>query len=132
MKREGREVWRERVTRWVASGLNAQEFAAHAGIRASTLENWKYRLRAEQRHRTDGPHAEEPRFIEVAVPSVATAGLTSISRRGAAATSAVARDALVGGEVVVEVILRDGLRVRAPVWCDSTALRRLVTALEGR
>jgi hypothetical protein len=42
--RQGREVWRERVAHWRASGLTAREFAARHGFSANTLSWWRWQL----------------------------------------------------------------------------------------
>ena len=115
MKHEGREVWEQRVERWRDSGLTAKEFAAEVGCNVHTLTHWKWRLSAGARSATSAARsAEVPRFVEV----VASASEP---------TTAVTREA----PAAFEVILASGIRVRVPPRFESTALRALMSALEG-
>src|SRR5690349_5642021 len=63
MKREGREVWEQRVRRLKESGLTAKAFAAELGINLHTLQGWKWKLAMETKQ---SPQlAAKAPFIEV-------------------------------------------------------------------
>jgi hypothetical protein len=116
MKREGREIWEQRVRRQAESGLTAKEFASRLGVNVHTLNAWKWKLggvvgmSAEaSRSRPESP----ARFIEVVPPR-------------ATRSPGQAEDGL----EPFEVVLRDGVRVRVPARFDAQALRTLVAALE--
>jgi|SRR5215831_10758725 len=115
MGRESREVWTKRVERWRDSGLTAKEFAAETGLNPGTLTYWKWRLRAvgsvEEPARSA---AGGPCFVEIAPSAIA----------GAPSKSAEPEP--------IEVVLREGLRIRIPARFDAAALGRLLAVLERR
>ena len=67
MRGEPREVWKERVGRWVRGGLTAEEFAQEEGVRPATLRHWKWQLRADGRGRREG-RRREAKFVEIVTP----------------------------------------------------------------
>jgi hypothetical protein len=96
-----RERWRELVEQWRVSGQPAREFAAHRGIKASTLAHWKWRLGREG---SSGALAAFPAMIEVrARPS---------------------------HDERFEIELGASRRLRVPASFDADALRRLIAVLE--
>jgi hypothetical protein len=109
MRGEPREVWRERVGRWVRGGLTAEEFARAEGIRAATLRHWKWQLGAEGYKAREG-RLREPRCVEIVAPR---------------------RMESTDGERF-EVELGNGTRVRIPQHFDGDGLRLLLKTLEGR
>jgi transposase len=121
MKREGREVWEQRVRRLAESGLTAREFAAELGVNVHTLNAWKSKLgsggdavRAPTSSSRSRPESAA-RFIEV-IPSHPTCSPGQAE----------------GAPEPFELVLRDGVRVRIPVRFDAQALRALVATLEAR
>jgi transposase-like protein len=112
MARESRDVWAKRVERWRASGLTAREFAAEIGVNAHTLNHWRWRLGQDQRAPT--ARARIPRSREAAFVEVIAGG------------EAAAADEL------IEIIVRDGMRIRVPVRFDADVLRRVVAVVEAR
>jgi hypothetical protein len=52
--------WRDRVERWRASGLSAEEFAREEGVKAGTLRHWAWYL-GRQREKA----SERSAFVEV-------------------------------------------------------------------
>ena len=102
MARGTRAEWAERVRRWRASGLTAQEFAERHRLKRSTLHWWSSALARASR--------AVPPFVEV-VPRALSAEVE-------------------GG--LIEVVLRGGLRVRVSGSFDPAVLLRLLAALEGR
>lgn len=127
MGHDPREVWAKRVERWSDSGLTAKEFAAETGLNANTLMHWKWRLGAEarRRQRVTRPVVEVAQFVEV-TPPVAVAPEPAVT----APVVPPPEPAPVIADEPLEVILRDGLRIRVPVQFDPGALRRVVAALE--
>lgn len=128
MGHDPREVWAKRVERWSDSGLTAKEFAAETGLNANTLMHWKWRLGAEvrRRQRAARPVVAAAHFVELTPPAVAEtvpAVAAPVAETSAPATTAAAGEPL-------EVVLREGLRIRVPVQFDAGALRRVVAALE--
>jgi transposase-like protein len=109
MRGEPREVWKERVGRWVRGGLTAEEFAQEEGVRPATLRHWKWQLRADGRGRREG-RRREAKFVEIVTPQRTERG---------------------EGEGF-EVQLGNGTRVRIPQLFDGDGLRRLLEILEGR
>jgi len=129
MGHDPRQVWAKRVERWADSGLTAKEFAAETGLNANTLMHWKWRLGAEARRRERAPRpiVEPVRFVEVTPPAPAAQELAS----AAPADPPPPPVAPALGDEPLEVILRDGLRIRVPVQFDASTLRRVVAALEA-
>ena len=115
MARESREVWTKRVERWRASGLTADEFASEVGIKANTLRHWSWLLDHEERgSRPDAAgraRSREVPFVEVVTPA-APGSSPSVEP--------------------IELVVRDGIRIRVPAVFDADALRRVITAVEAR
>jgi hypothetical protein len=147
MARETREVWAKRVARWQDSGLTSTEFAAEVGINPRTLAYWKWRLGADearkerpQTRRATG-RSRPPCFVEVVRPAaevMAAAGApvpAATPTPGAAPVPAAtptpgATPSRMAGDEPLEIILREGLRIRVPVRFNAEALRRVVAALK--
>ena len=114
MARESCEVWTKRVERWRASGLTADEFASEVGIKSNTLKHWSWLLDHEKRgSRPDvarRPRSREVPFVEVVTP--AAPGSPSVEP--------------------IELVVRDGIRIRVPTAFDADALRRVIAAVEAR
>ncbi len=112
MARESREVWTKRIERWRASGLTAEEFASEIGVKGNTLRHWSWVLGRKRGRRGDGlarrARPPEIAFVEVATP----------------APSASVEP--------LELVVRDGIRIRVPAAFDADALRRVIAAVEGR
>jgi hypothetical protein len=67
MNNDTRAYWAKQVERWAASRLTLQEYARLAGVGASSLKNWKWKLGVEARRA-----AGEPSFVEVAAVAPAS------------------------------------------------------------
>jgi transposase-like protein len=113
MKRQTRQVWSDRVTRWAESGLDAEAFAAREDVNAHTLKNWRWKLRTNRGVAPTSADRTQGGFVE----------LIAVER-------VVARDAATADPL--ELHLRGGLRVVVPARFDADSLRRLVAALEVR
>jgi len=114
MARTSRETWAKRVEKWKASGLTAAEFAAKAGVTASSLSWWKWQLglrRKKKPVKRRGSHSRS---------SAAVSPLTFVEMSAA-----------LRGEPF-EIVLANGSRIRVPVEFDADALDRLVQALDKR
>lgn len=114
MARESREVWAKRIERWRASGLTAEEFASEIGVNGNTLRHWSWVLgRRKRRGFGDGlarrTRPREVAFVEVAPPVPVPASVEPL-----------------------ELVVRDGIRIRVPAAFDADALRRVIAAVEGR
>jgi len=96
--------WRDRVRRWRASGLTAGSFAEMEGVSEGTLRHWAWRLGLGRTKRAS--QATPPAFVEVVTRSVAASEL--------------------------EIVVRDGVRIRVPSEFDDTTLRRVLALLESR
>jgi hypothetical protein len=102
MAQATRKAWAERVRRWRASGLTAREFGRRDGHNPATLKWWAWALRRSERR-----PAERGAFVEVALAAAAApAG--------------------------IEVVVREGVRIRVEGGFDAELLRRVVAALEAR
>ena len=107
--RTSREEWRKRVERWKDSGLTAQQYAAELGIKASTLQFWKYKLggaapeqrRKPARSRDDGANLPLVELQPVVMASVQ----------------------------MFELELVGGRRLRVPAGFDAPSLERLLEVL---
>jgi len=108
---------REAVARWRRSGLSAAEFAPSLGVSVHTLYAWSHRCRAGGPRRGRG--ARVPTLVElVAGPSAD--GMAAPAGQGLGVT---------GG--VVEIALRNGRVLRAPLGVDGQALGRLIGVAES-
>jgi|WetSurMetagenome_2_1015567.scaffolds.fasta_scaffold946291_2 hypothetical protein len=112
MARTSREIWRERVRQWQASGQTAERFAARHGFKAGTLRHWKWLLGAERRGWKARRKKAAPPFVEI----VRAADLVG---HGAQPEP-------------FELLLGNAIRIRIPVRFDPASLLLLVNALEGR
>lgn len=117
MARVSREEWAKRIERWVDSGLSGAEFAAEIGVKETTLRHWKWALSRHTREPGwEAKAARErrqqpaPRFVEVIASSMPPAASPEL----------------------LEVTLRNGLKVRLPVQFDPSSLQRLLDVLEAR
>jgi transposase len=117
MERATREVWGERVQRWVDSGLTAKEYAAETGLNVNSLGHWKWKLSREGGLEAEKQsHPARRGFIEVKLAGDEPAPV--------APANVVKVDPF-------EVVLPSGLTVRVPVRFNAVALRELVQALES-
>jgi hypothetical protein len=104
--RTSREEWRKRVERWKDSGLTAQQYAAELGIKASTLQFWKYTLSKpapEQRPKPARARESDARLPLVELQAVVMASTS-----------------------MFELELNGGRRLRIPSGFDAPSLERLL------
>ena len=94
-------AWRDRITRWRASGRNVRDFCRREGLSEPSFYSWRRTL-AE---RDADAASDAPVFVPVHV----RAGPTSPA---------------------LEVVLRSGHVLRVPHGFDPEQLRRVVAALE--
>jgi transposase len=111
--RQTRREWARRVAAWRRSGQSAKEFAARAGVNASTLLWWSTKLRS------DGVGAQ-------------AAGRPRRPGGGAQRLEPVALVELRGGVVEdrFELELGGGRHLRIPPGFDAAALERLLRVLQ--
>jgi hypothetical protein len=102
------------VRRLAESGLSAKEFADELGVNVHTLNGWKSKL-APASEVVRMPRKQSVAFVEVVAPT---------GRQHDCEDEA--------GDERFELVLRGDMKLRIPPRFDSGALRRLVTALEGR
>ena len=103
--RRSREQWAIEVERWRRSGQTAAVYAAAHGLHEGTLAGWAAKLGSR---RTEHKEAQE-RFLPVrVVPPVRPA------KRAA-----------------LEVVLRNGRRIRIEDGFDRELLARLIAVVEG-
>lgn len=102
--------WEERVSRWKASGLSSEKFAAREGIsRPRALVSWSHRLRKIQRVPKALCKQEALRVVQLPVEMIRS----SSQQR---ATSPI------------EVVLGSGVRLLVPA--DEATLRAVLRAVE--
>lgn len=95
-------------------------FSEQAGCSYSALRNWRYKLLKEARTRESTGMALSPvGFVEFAVPGPPPKPLKPL-REGPAAKDAVEP---------LELLLRDGIRLRIPRAFDVDTLRRVLFAV---
>jgi transposase len=98
--------WRVRVEKWRKSGLTAAEYAERSGLKAKSLQWWRWRLGLGGRPGMQAMPVQ-PAFVEV------VGGLRSPA-----------------GDL--EVQLPGGACVRVPTGFDAADLARVLQVLEGR
>lgn len=124
MARESREVWSERVARWIQSGQSGPEFAEAIGVNVWTLRKWRQRLSQQERCAVQALEAGP-------------------SPRGRRSRAAVQRSPLEFVEVLtgappphepsgepLELVLGRGRSVRVRAGFDPQTLQRLLAVLE--
>jgi hypothetical protein len=97
-----RGEWKVRVRQWRSSGLTAGAFAEQEGLNEQTLRHWAWQLERAQGSTSTG-------FVEVVVPT-----------------------ATPSRETVIEVVLRDGVRLRVESGFDPETLKQVICLLESR
>jgi hypothetical protein len=102
LKRVEKPEWLRIAEEFEASGLTQREFAQRRGLRLSTLQSWVYRRRRQ--------------VGAVAEPAVRLLPV-QVSR------------APVSGEIALEVIIANGVRLRVSPGTDVDYVARLVAAL---
>ena len=128
MTDQERTRWTKLVADYEASDLTQREFASERGISFSNLRNWIYRLRKESR-----PLVPEPAKVSGQAPErgAATEGSRLLPVR-VVASAPKARRALAAtfaGNVLLELALPSGARLRFPTGTDPKYLRALAAAL---
>ena len=107
MKRESRDAWARRVTRWEKSGLSRDEFAAREAVRSRTLGWWRWFL-AKHSSRPPMVLAKREAFVELEPIVIESAGER------------------------IEVALGNGRVVRVPAAFNDEVLGRVITVAERR
>ena len=107
------EVWRERVDRWKASGLQAKEFAAAENLSSRSLAWWQWQLQ----RRSEVPAIK--RRTRRAKKRTGSMSFVPVVVRAAEATP-------------MEIVLPGEIRVRIDVGFDEATLLRLVRTLGSR
>lgn len=108
------EEWSARVSDWRRSGRTSKEYAAEAGVKASTLLWWSTRLNREQagwKRRRSRRRGAEPSHQREQWPIVELSGGGGVDER-------------------FELELREGRRLRIPPGFDAEALSRLLAVLQ--
>jgi hypothetical protein len=96
-------AWRDRVTRWKASGLNVREFCRGERLSEPSFYSWRRTLAERD---ADAAASDAPAFVPVHVRSGPT-------------------------PPALEVVLRSGHVLRVPHGFDPDQLRRVVAILEA-
>jgi transposase len=110
-QRRSRSDWTAEIKRWRESGQSAVEYAEVRGIHAGTLAGWASKVRESSGARARGD--ARSMFVPVRVaPATPTSEIRP--ERGE-----------------VEVVLRNGRRVRVSGDFDSGSLARLLMVAEG-
>ena len=63
-QRRSREVWREVLTRFAASGLEVEAFCAHEGLSVSSFRRWRNLLAEVPRAADLPPPGEQSGFVD--------------------------------------------------------------------
>lgn len=115
LAREGRAYWRDMVARWRRSAETVASFCRREGLRQSTFQWWKWRLRAD---RDDAEGAVRPLFLPVRIQKDQEAEML--------AATGVARTA------GVEIVAFDGHVIRVGAGFDRQVLADVLEVLESR
>jgi len=123
MAKATRQFWAQRIEEWAKSGLTRKQFAAQAGVSASTLGYWKWLLRAE-RKRSAIPRPKRAALAKRRVdsPSTGLPPLTFVEIGGAESRE----------PWPIEIELLGGERVRVRNGVDAAALGRVLDLLGRR
>jgi hypothetical protein len=111
--RQTRREWAQRVAAWRRSGQSSKEFAAGAGINASTLLWWSTKLRSERVVAQAAGHTRRPGGMGQPLAPVSLVEL---------------RGGVVDDRFELE--LGHGRRLRIPPGFDAAALERLLRVLQ--
>lgn len=128
MARTSSEQWAKYVERWKDSGLTAKEFAAEAGVKASSLSYWRWKLSAATRGRSDTESEVLPAPPEPTVPAKRRNKVPAVGPSAGFVELPVAT--LASAPAVLELLLGE-VRVRVPAGFDEATLTRLVRAVEA-
>lgn len=103
--------WRDRVSRWKASGLTSEKFAEQEGIpRARALVAWSHRFRADERAKKRAPGPALPmRVLSVSMEEIRAQALPAPR--------------------AIEVVLTGGARLSVPA--DEQTMRTVFRALQA-
>ncbi len=128
MTDQERTRWTKLVADYEASELTQREFASERGISFSNLRNWIYRLRKESR-----PLVPEPAKVSGQAPERGAAlegsRLLPVRVVRSAAKPRTALAAAFAGNVLLELALPSGARLRFPTGTDPKYVRALAAAL---
>ena len=117
------EQWAVLIDRWRAGGLSLPVFCERNGIRPGTMQNWVYKPAmkhgVENARRAAQAPCATPAEMAERVPAFLPVKLT-----GVATTEPKEH-------VAIEVILRQGRRIRVRLGFDPDTLRQVVAVLEG-
>lgn len=115
--RRSQASWLEEVRNWKRSGLTSTAYAEQRGLHAGTLVGWASKMRAQLEVAPQGDaHSSRRRGLQFLPVRVA--------KDGRSLHSAVGREK-------VEILLRNGRRVRVGAHFDSDALSRVLQIVEG-
>ena len=128
MTDQDRARWTKLVADYEASDLTQREFASERGVSFSNLRNWIYRLRKESR-----PLVAEAAKVPGQAPAKGTAPegsrLVPVRVVASAPKARRAMAAAFAGNVLLELALPSGARLRFPTGTDPKYLRALAAAL---
>ncbi len=128
MADQDRARWTKLVADYEASELTQREFASERGVSFSNLRNWIYRLRKETR-----PLVPEPAKLSGQAPErgAAAEGSRLLPVRVVASAPKARRRmaAAFAGNVLLELALPSGARLRFPTGTDPKYVRALAAAL---
>ncbi len=128
MTDQERTRWTKLVADYEASELTQREFASERGVSFSNLRNWIYRLRKESR-----PLVPESAKVSGQAPERGAAAegsrLLPVRVVASAAKPRRAMTAAFTGNVLLELALPSGARLRFPTGTDPKYVRALAAAL---
>lgn len=110
--RRSRAEWTAEVAQWRKSGLGSAEYAQQRDLKRGTLLWWSRRVGKTSEVRTPSAAATPVMFVPLRIREDQTAALES-------------------SQGSIEVILRNGRRVRVSGAVDGGALARVLDAAEG-
>lgn len=119
------EQWASLIEQWRAGGLSLPAFCERHGLRKGTMQNWVYKpalkLAVEEARRAAQTPCETPaEIVELAEPTSAFLPVKIVE---------VATEPK--RHAPIEVILRQGRRIRVRRGFDPQTLRQVVAILEG-
>lgn len=112
-QRRSRADWTEEIRRWRESGQSATDYCRERGIHAGTLAGWLSKVRETGGAGTGARVDARSVFVPVRVSPVPSAAPSSAEH----------------GDI--EVVLRNGRRVRVRGNFDNGSLARLLMVVEG-
>lgn len=124
-------LWRTRLTRWTASGLNVRDFCRRYHLAETAFYFWRREVAARDRSPAPIPAARPGTARRTPPPSGNSRRSPTPRRTPAPGPRPTFVPVRVLADAPLELVLRSGHVLRVPPGYDPGHLRAVVAALEG-